>query len=151
MSSPHDTRFSLPAIDDDPATEQGVILLGQDAGRLLAGLGLASLADDPALVTLAVDRIRHGSLDHLKPPGLVELGVTRWLSVRGSLPGPEVADGGALRKVWERAMRIVSRSVDHTGPASLSYLAACWLRRDDVDKLVSGREPRDVLPEVAPG
>jgi hypothetical protein len=150
MSSP-DTRFSLPSIDDDPNTELGVILLGLDADRLLAGLGLASLADDPGLVTLAVDRIRHDSLDHVRTDGLLELGATRWLTVRPTLAaaGLVAGEGGMLRQNWERTGRILANAVE-AAPAVLTYLTACWLRRDDVDKLVSGREP-DVLPEVAAG
>src|SRR5262249_11046326 len=44
-----DGVFSFPAVDDAPTTEVGVILMGLDAERLLAGLGTAALGDDPAL------------------------------------------------------------------------------------------------------
>ena len=44
----YDTRFDMPDVDDPASTEAGVIMLGQNADRLLAGLGFASLAEDPA-------------------------------------------------------------------------------------------------------
>ncbi|GAA4294285.1 hypothetical protein GCM10023148_56530 [Actinokineospora soli] len=59
LDAPPDTRFDMPGVDDPVDTEVGVILLGLDADRLLAGLGLASLAEDPGRVAVTVDRVRH--------------------------------------------------------------------------------------------
>ncbi|MER6800196.1 DUF6187 family protein, partial [Amycolatopsis mediterranei] len=58
MSDRGDLRFVLPDVEAPAAVEAGVILLGLDADRLLAGLGLARLADDAALVTQVVDQAR---------------------------------------------------------------------------------------------
>jgi hypothetical protein len=142
-----DHRFSLPAIDEPGSTEAGIILLGLDTDRLLAGLGLARLADDPALVTQAVDQARHG-LFAVDLAGLVEIGRTRWLAVRGALPAPlRAGEPGALRREWERALDRVADAVPEAGPASAAYLTACLLRRTEVDRFAEEGEP-DVLPEV---
>lgn len=133
-----DTRFSLPSVDDPASTEVGIILLGLDAERLLAGLGLARLADEPALVTLAVDQLRHGALRALTQESLVESGILRWQQVRGLLVAAlPVASTGSLRTSWDRNERLVTESVGAIGPASNAYLTACWLRRDDVDRIAA--------------
>ncbi|HJP72856.1 MAG TPA: DUF6187 family protein [Pseudonocardiaceae bacterium] len=134
MSELPDTLFALPGVDDPASTEVGIILLGLDARRLVAGLGLAGLADDPALVTLAVDRLRHGALRELSEESLVESGLARWRRVRPGLEaaGP-IGASGALRVTWGRAERLVATAVEGLGPASVAYLTACWLRRDDID------------------
>ncbi|MFE6617062.1 DUF6187 family protein [Amycolatopsis sp. NPDC057786] len=157
MSEPYDSRFTLPSIDDAPSTEAGVILLGLDARRLLAGVGLARLADEPALVALAVDQARHGALD-LGTEALVEAGILRWRAVRPLIEaGPEMASAGSLRREWEHATARVTATVTGLGPASVSCLAACWLRRDDIDdaagSVSNGRPPEqgsahDVLSRV---
>ncbi|GAA4549769.1 DUF6187 family protein [Amycolatopsis samaneae] len=152
MSEPtsHDTRFSLPSIDDPASTEVGVILLGLDADRLLAGVGLARLADDPALVTLAVDQARHGALDRLGTAALLDAGRIRWREVRARIeagPGPAVA--GSLRQEWAGTTERVTAAVPGLGPASAAYLTACWLRRDDVDRLAARpSEPEGATPDV---
>lgn len=140
MSDPADTRFALPAVDDPPLTEIGVILLGLDAERLLAGLGLAALADDPTLVTLAVDQARHGSFGRFGEPALIAAGAARWAAVWPTLaarPSPVVA--GSVRETWERTVRAVASTVAGTvagvGTASTAYLAACWLRHEDIEPL----------------
>lgn len=134
----HDTRFSLPGIDDPPSTEAGVILLGLDAERLLSGLGLAMLADDPALVTLAVDRVRHGAMAQFTAAGLVETGAARWRELRTALTetGIPPSTNGSLRRSWERTLRVVSAVYPGLGPGSAAYLTACWFRRAEVDRLV---------------
>ena len=136
MSELPDTLFALPGVGDPASTEVGVILLGLDARRLVAGLGLAGLADDPALVTLAVDRLRHGALRELSEESLVESGLARWRRVRPVLEaaGP-VAGSGGLRVTWARTERLVTGAVDGLGRASVAYLTACWLRRDDIDAI----------------
>ncbi|MEU3626858.1 hypothetical protein BS329_32700 [Amycolatopsis coloradensis] len=155
MSEPYDSRFTLPSIDDDPSTEAGVILMGLDAERLLAGVGLARIADEPALVALAVDQARHEALA-LDTDALIEAGITRWRAVRPLIAAvPEVTVAGALRKEWEQTTARVIATVTGLGPASVACLAACWLRRDDVDRFAEhGRPPekgsvsRDVLSRV---
>lgn len=130
-----DTRFTLPAVDDPASTEVGIILLGLDADRLLAGVGLAQLADDPALVTLAVDQLRHGALLELGPEQLIEAGIRRWRHVRAAVAAaPPVAQTGSLRAMWQRTRTMLTGVVPDLGPASTAYLSACWLRRDDVDR-----------------
>lgn len=142
-----DPRFVLPAIDEPAATEAGIIMLGLEADRLLAGLGFARLADDPALVTQAVDQARHGVFA-VDLAGLVELGRARWLAVRGVLPAElRTGEPGALRREWARALDRVTDAVPEAGPASASYLTACLLRRAEIDRFAEKGEP-DVLPEV---
>ncbi|MFJ7219507.1 DUF6187 family protein [Amycolatopsis sp. NPDC098790] len=151
MSDPHDPRFTLPGVDEPASTEAGIILLGLEADRLLAGVGLARLADDPALVTLAVDQARHDALTGLGFAGLADAGAARWLALRARLADVRLAPG-ALRKQWATAGRLVEAAVPGLGPASLAYLTACLLRRDDVDELARARADRkeaSVLPEVA--
>jgi len=134
-----DTRFSLPSIDDAPSTEAGVIVLALETDRLLAGLGLAALAEDPALVTLAVDRARHGALAGFSAEGLVELGVNRWKAAYPALAeaNPGTGPSGSLRQGWERAVRTVRAVLDDPAPATAVYLTACWLRRGDIERLVA--------------
>ncbi|EME51943.1 DUF6187 family protein [Amycolatopsis decaplanina] len=158
MSEPYDSRFTLPSIDDAPSTESGVILMGLDAERLLAGVGLARLADEPALVALAVDQARHDALD-LGTDALIEAGILRWRAVRPLIEaGPEMTAVGSLRREWEHATARVAATVTGLGPASVACLAACWLRRDDIDDMAEfaehGRAPKngsdtqDVLSRV---
>lgn len=130
-----DTLFTLPAVDDPASTEVGIILLGLDADRLLAGVGLAQLGDDPALVTLAVDQLRHGAMLEIGPESLVASGIQRWQHVRAVLASaPPVAKTGSLRLTWERTSAVLTSAIADLGPASIAYLTACWLRRDDIDR-----------------
>jgi hypothetical protein len=138
-----DPRFSLPAIDDPPLTEVGVVLLGLDAQRLLAGLGLATPTDDPAQVALAVDRVRHGAAP---PPvsvdSLVAAGAARWREVCRLLDaaGWRPASSGSLRQAWTRTLELLAGvDLGPSGPAQLAYLTACWLRRAAVDSCAAGR------------
>lgn len=132
MASPA-PEFVLPGVDDPAATEIGVILLGLDPGRLLAGLGLTVLGqaggDDAGLVALAVDRARHGA----GPVGyavLLVAGAQRWRSVRDTLPADPVADASP-RAGWDRTLRELAPY--GTSPAELAFLAACRMRRRAVD------------------
>jgi hypothetical protein len=132
-----DTRFSLPAIDESPLTEAGVVLMGLDARRLLAGLGMAISADDPALVALAVDEAQHGVAGHSPFDALVEAGAQRWHGARDAVAAAsrEAAPSASLRQGWARTLRAVTAcDVGGTGTATRAYLAACWLRREDVDR-----------------
>lgn len=141
-----DTRFSLPAVDDPASTETGVILMGLDAERLLTGLGLAVLADDPAYVALAVDHLRHGVAPHPSMAAVLAEGSRRWQSVRAAMDaaGARTRTSGSPRQAWEHARRAVDAigtghgprtgGLGETGPATRAYLAACWLRRHEVDR-----------------
>jgi hypothetical protein len=146
-----DSRFVLPAVDDPASTEVGVILLGLDAARLLAGVGFARLADDPALVTQAVDQARHG-VAGFGFAGLIETGRARWRSVREALEGPPgAASPASLRRAWAEAAERVAAAVPEAGPASIAYLTACSLRRAEVDQLADGDGDPDVVLEVPAG
>jgi len=140
-----DARFTPPRADDPPTAEAGVVLLGLDAEQLLAGLGLATLADDPALVALAVDRIRHDARGALTTGQLVALGARRWRKARDGLaavgaPGRLV---GSPRRAWVQAARVVQAAREREAPgpalsaACAAYLTACWIRRDEIDELTS--------------
>lgn len=131
-----DPRFSLPGVDDPPLTEVGVVLIGLDAARLLAGLAAAGSGDDPALVTLAVDEARHGVAGRPAFDELIGAGVALWSEAatrlaRASAPATPSA---SPRRQWASAMdALVGVGMFGLGPAVRAYLAACWLRRDDVD------------------
>jgi hypothetical protein len=160
--------FVLPAVDESPVTETGVILAGLDAERLLAGLGLASLADDATLVTLLVDQVRHsGGGGELTIEELHEIGIRRWRAVRPALAaaGTSGSTSGSVRQSWDRALRVVATAeLGEIGPATQAYLTACWLRHEAIDALTatSGqesvaaepaartREARHAVSEVAP-
>lgn len=148
MSSPDelDTRFSLPAIDDPPDTEVGVILMGLDAERLLAGLGMATLAEDPALVALTVDHARHDATMRIAFDDLIDAGCHRWRSARETLTAATPMSA-SLRAAWAQMLGVVA-GTDGTdgaagaagsGPASRAYLAACLLRRNEVDQCMEDR------------
>lgn len=140
-----DPRFALPSIDAPPSVEAGVVLLGLDAERLLAGLGLAALADDPALVALAVDRIRHDARGALTTGQLVALGARRWRKARDQLAalGAPGRPAGSPRWAWAQAARVVQAAREREAPgpalsaACAAYLTACWIRRDEIDELAS--------------
>ena len=132
MSEPVDSRFSLPGVDAPADVEVGVILLGLDPDRLLGGLGLARLADDPALVTQLVDQVRHGG-SGFDLAGLVALGRDHWRSVRPALGAPAVGTPASLRREWAETAGRVAAAVPGAGHASIAYLTACALRRADVD------------------
>jgi len=135
VGEPFDTRFSLPAIDDPASVEVGVILMGLDAERLLAGLGVATLGDDPALVAMLVDQVRHGVPAELSLAGVVATGAGRWRSARPALAcaDPGVAPSAAVRRAWTQVADLVHAAGLEPGPAGRAYLAACWLRRSEVD------------------
>ncbi|GGS31655.1 DUF6187 family protein [Actinokineospora fastidiosa] len=132
-----DLRFAMPAVDDPVDTEVGIILLGLDADRLLAGLGMTSLADDPGRVAVTVDRMRHGR-PGLDADGLVRAGAGYWRAIRPSIAAayPEPAASASVRQSWNRAYRALDTpALGPIGLATRVYLTACWLRRADVDAL----------------
>ncbi|MFI8434713.1 DUF6187 family protein [Streptomyces sp. NPDC079020] len=133
----YDPRFSLSSVDDPALTETGVMLMGLDAERLLAGLGMAALTDDPAQVALAVDRVRHGAAAFPGFDGLLETGVRRWRSARVALAaagsGPPAP--ASLRRAWDEALRILAYcDLGDAGSATTAHLAACWLRQEEIDR-----------------
>ncbi len=149
-SEAYDTRFSLPGIDDPASTEAGVIMMGLDADRLLAGLGFAALADDPAMVALVVDQARHGALTGIPFEVLVDAGISRWRTARAALgeAGPGDVHFGSVRKLWERTLAALGEAgFGELGPACRAYLAACWVRRAEVDRWV---EEHRGVSQVAP-
>lgn len=132
----------MPFVDDPASTELGVMLLGLDVRRLLAGLGFAALTDDPAVVALSVDHVRHGAPLRLDTETLVAAGRERWRSVRAALA--EATRGlpsqASPRQAWPAAERAVG-TVDPaaSGPAVRAYLTACWLRADEMDRVGEDR------------
>jgi hypothetical protein len=145
----YDTRFSLPAVDDPAAVEVGVILLGLDAERLLAGLGVATLGDDPAVATQVVDQLRHGlpALESLRT--VVDGGAARWRSARPALAAaqPDGPVSAAVRRAWAQVLHTVDTAgLGELGPAGRAYLAACWLRRSEVDDYLEAHHAVPPLP-----
>ncbi|MER6260728.1 DUF6187 family protein [Streptomyces sp900105245] len=138
LDASFDTRFSLTPVDESGTTETGVLLMGLEAERLLAGLGLAALADDPAQVLIAVDRIRHGVRATMTFEALVEAGAQRWRETRPALAaavGP-ASPPAALRKALKDTLRMFAHcDLGDPGPATSAHLAACWLRRNEIDRL----------------
>lgn len=136
-------EFELPDVDAPASTEGGVILMGLEADRLLAGLGLATVADDPTQVTMVVDQARHGAVRGLTMDALLRLGAERWRRARAALDTAALTSA-ALRQVWVQAEQAVDKAdVGELGPASRAYLTACLLRRAEVDR-VAGGDHRDV-------
>ncbi|WP_308355552.1 DUF6187 family protein [Streptomyces sp. ODS05-4] len=132
-----DPRFALTPVDEPAMTETGVMLMGLEAERLLAGLGLATLADDPAQVLLAVDRVRHGVRATMTFEALVGAGARRWREARPVLAatGGAAAAPVALRRAWDETLRLFAHcDLGAPGPATTAHLAACWLRRDEIDR-----------------
>ncbi|MBB4909334.1 DUF6187 family protein [Actinophytocola algeriensis] len=134
--SEYDTVFSLPSVDEDPDTELGVLLMGLGPERLLAALGVAGPARDPATALLVVDQLRHDARPDLTFEAALAAGAGRWRAVRPRLaaaaPANEVRSA-ALRKLWAAATHTVTEAGVAIDRAGLVYLSACWLRRDEID------------------
>ncbi|QNE79631.1 hypothetical protein F0344_34805 (plasmid) [Streptomyces finlayi] len=97
---------------------------------------MASLAEDPAQIVLAVDRARHDVRTSLTFDALVEAGTQRWRSVRPALAaaGEAPLSPTALRSAWNRALRMVGHhGIGRPDSAAAAHLAACWLRREEID------------------
>jgi uncharacterized protein DUF6187 len=142
-----DTTFGMPAVDQPALTEVGVILSGLDTDRLLAGLGVTDAAGhDPTAAVLQVDRLRHG--DEQGMADAVLAGAQRWLAVRDTLAAKDqrVSVSASVRQAWDRALRTVRAAepdiAESIGVAGRAYLAACWLRCAEVDRLARQLPPR---------
>jgi hypothetical protein len=154
MSDQYGTMFSLPAIDDDPDTEIGVLLMGFGPERLLAGLGVSGAEPDAATATLLVDQLRHGVRPGESYADAVAAGARRWLVARAGFAAlPEVTGSApaALRRRWESAAAFVDAGaavapqLRTAGGAERIYLVACWTRRAEINRIV---EETVVPPEV---
>jgi hypothetical protein len=126
-----DTRFSLPAINDPASTETGVILLGLDAAQLLAGLGLAALAEDPTAVILLIDQLRHGGEARVSLGQLATLGVRRWRAEQDGHGPARAMPAASLRQAWAQTYQAVADR-QPGAPATTAYLTACWLRSAEI-------------------
>jgi hypothetical protein len=152
MSEPYDTVFSLPAVDDHPDTELGVLLMGFGPERLLAGLGVASggLAADPPAATMFVDQLRHDARDDLTFAAALAAGADRWRTASTGfaavLPGPGERSA-ALRQQWAAATSAFAAARDLApvlrteSDAERVYLVACWLRREEITRTVEEQCP----------
>lgn len=139
--SEYDTVFSLPSVDEDPDTELGVLLMGLGPERLLAGLGVAAeRPDEPAAATLLVDQLRHDARPDRTFAAAVVAGGRSWRAARARLVAvaPSAANRtAALRRLWSAAVDTVVAAGVAPGRAERVYLAACWLRRDEIDQLTT--------------
>ncbi|GAB1511511.1 DUF6187 family protein [Actinophytocola sp. KF-1] len=138
--SEYDTEFALPAVDEEPGTELGVLLMGLGPERLLAGLGVAvgEAPEDPVTATLVVDQLRHGARPDRTFAAALAAGAARWRAVRPRLAETAPATAyrsAALRRQWTAAADVVTAAAVTDGAAQRVYLAACWLRRTDIDRL----------------
>lgn len=141
---PEDTRFTLPGVDDPPLVETGVLLMGLDVQRLLAGLAASPGADDPGQVALSVDLSRHGAQPGVRFDDLVDEGLRRWQASLGDgSTAPPRPASGSVRAAWRQAVREVSALATDAEPATVAYSAACWLRRDDIARYAAGEAAAD--------
>lgn len=138
-----DTQFAMPGVAAPAVTEAGVILMGLDADRLLAGLAAAAVADDPGRVALSVDYARHGVAAAAAFDDLVDDGARRWREFRRTVITPQARTSASVREARDDALLLVTPSATDRGPASRAYLAACWLRREDVDGRAEALACRD--------
>lgn len=145
MSERYDTEFALPSVDDDPGTEIGVLLMGFNAERLLAGLGVASTEPvaDAAAVTMYVDQLRHDARDDRTLADALVAGARRWQAVRPGLAAVLVGAGersASLRQQWAAAAAALASAGElapelrTSGDADQVYLVACWLRRAEITR-----------------
>lgn len=142
MSERFDTVFSLPAVDDDPETEIGVLLMGLGPERLLAGLGVASEnLPDPVTVTLYVDQLRHDAREDSTFARALAAGAERWRAVRSRLADIPAVRSAALRRLWtSAAARLAEAEKSAPGLRTSSgaervYLVACWLRYAEITRM----------------
>jgi uncharacterized protein DUF6187 len=152
MSEPYDTVFALPAVDADPETEIGVLLMGFEPERLLAGLGVAGsgLAAEPASATTYVDQLRHGARDDVTLADALAAGARRWRAAGAGLDAVLVRNGtqtAALRDLWADAAAGVVAAGDiapglrTASDAERVYLIACWLRRAEITRTAEEQCP----------
>jgi Family of unknown function (DUF6187) len=136
LEQPH-TTFDLPALDADPVSETGMILMGLDARRLLAVLGTAALTAEPGTVLLLVDEAWHQGAVRIPFDSALTAGATRWREHRAALA--EADDGtprsGAPREAWARLYATAVRALgERVPPTVLACLAVGWFRREEIDK-----------------
>ncbi len=70
----------------------------------------------------------------------VAAGGERWLATRPHLAAVSAAvstRSAALRKLWSAAVDTVADAGVAAGHAERVYLAACWVRKDEIDKLAT--------------
>jgi hypothetical protein len=147
-SNGYDTVFALPAVDAPAEIEVGVIILGLSTERLLAGLGVSGLTGDPTTATLIVDQLRHGATDPMPMRAAIAAGATTWRASKTELSDvdPGTARSASVRASFTTALRVVATAgLDGMNPARHAYLAACWLRRVEVERFT---EDQHDLPEV---
>lgn len=147
-SNGYDTVFSLPAVDDPAEVEVGVIILGLSTDRLLAGLGMSDRTEDPTTATLVVDQLRHGATDPMPMHAAIAGGATIWRDSNAALSDVDPRDvrSASVRASFTTALRVVATAgLPGRNPARHAYLAACWLRRVEVDRYL---EDQHALPEV---
>jgi len=130
---------ALPALDADPLSESGVILMGLDARRLLAVLGVATLTAHPSSALLLVDEAAHQGAACIPFDAAVKAGAGQWRMHRPALIAAD--DGkprsGAPREAWASAYAHVVWTLDrHAAPTILACLAAAWFRREEINEVV---------------
>lgn len=139
--SEYDTVFSLPSVDEHPDTEIGVLLMGVGPERLLAALGVAASGeDDPATTMLVVDQLRHDARPDRTFAAALAAGGDRWRAARDRLTAvaPVAATrSAALRRLWSTAVDTVTAADVAPGHAERVYLAACWVRKAEIDQLAA--------------
>ncbi len=144
----YDTVFALPAVDEDPDTELGVLLMGLGPERLLAGLGVAD--GDPVPAFLLVDQLRHDARPDLTMAAAVRAGAARWRAARPRLAAADPQPGvrsAALRRLWASALTAVGNAGLPCGHGERVFLAACWVRRAEIDEAA---EDDHGAPELDP-
>jgi hypothetical protein len=147
----YDTVFSLPSVDEDPDTELGVLLMGLGPERLLAGLGVAEA--DPVSAFLLVDQLRHDARPGLTMADALRDGTARWRAARPRLAAADPEPGvrsAALRRLWAAALRAVGNAGLSCGHGERVFLAACWLRRAEIDEATDKAEGHRGAPGIAP-
>jgi hypothetical protein len=140
LEHPHAT-FDLPALDADPVSEAGLILMGLDAKRQLAVLGTAALTAEPGAVLLLVDEAWHQGAVRIPFDVAVAAGAARWREHRSALAAADdgVPRSGAPREALASAYATAVRALgDRVVPTILSCLAVGWFRREELDEVTRG-------------
>lgn len=133
--------FDLPYRDADPIAESGLILMGMDADRLLAILGLAGLTADPGSAVLAVDRFWHAGEIRMSFAEAVAAGAAQWRRYRDALAaeaGGRFRSGGP-REAWASSYQVAGVVAGPAGPTVTACLAACWFRHEEMDEVTRVR------------
>ncbi|MFJ2087087.1 DUF6187 family protein [Micromonospora chokoriensis] len=134
--------FDLPYLDADQVAEAGLILMGMDAERLLAILGLAGLTADPGSAVLAVDSLWHDGEIRMSFAEAMAAGARQWRRYR---PALAAEDGGRFRsggprEAWASSYEVAGAVVaGAAGPTVTACLAACWFRHEEIDEVTHVR------------